>query len=105
MITNLSIIKLFFFIVLLNFSKASALNPPEAQARPEVKIQKYQDVFDQIKKQNWVMAVTLANDYNNESLSSYVKWLDITRPGSNHNFEYLVNFSQNTNTGQKKRQY
>ena len=38
------------------------------------------------------MAVTLANDYNNESLSSYVKWLDITRPGSNHNFEYLVNF-------------
>ena len=23
------------------------------------------------------MAVTLANDYNNESLSSYVKWLDI----------------------------
>ena len=92
MITNLSIIKLFFFIVLLNFSKALALNPPEALARPEVKIQKYQDVFDQIKKQNWVMAVTLANDYNNESLSSYVKWLDITRPGSNHNFEYLVNF-------------
>ena len=92
MITNLSIIKFFFFIVLLNFSEASALNPPEALARPEVKTQKYQDVFDQIKKQNWIMAVTLANDYNNESLSSYVKWLDITRPGSNHNFEYLVNF-------------
>ena len=48
------------------------------------------------------MAVTLANDYNNESLSSYVKWLDITRPGSNHNFEYLVNFFSNINTGQKK---
>ena len=41
--------QVFFFIVLLNFSKALALNPPEALARPEVKIQKYQDVFDQIK--------------------------------------------------------
>ena len=48
MITNLSIIKLFFYCS-FNFSKALALNPPEALARPEVKIQKYQDVFDQIK--------------------------------------------------------
>ena len=58
MITNLSIIKFFFFIVLLNFSKALALNPPEALARPEVKIQKYQDVFDQIKKQNFSDGMT-----------------------------------------------
>ena len=38
------------------------------------------------------MAITLADDYNNKALSSYVRWLDITRPGSNHNFEYLSNF-------------
>ena len=38
------------------------------------------------------MAITLADDHNNKSLSSYVRWLDITRPGSNHNFEYLSNF-------------
>ena len=38
------------------------------------------------------MAIALLDDYNNKSLSSYVKWLDITRPGSNHNFEYLTNF-------------
>ena len=38
------------------------------------------------------MAITLADDHNNKSLSSYVRWLDITRPGSNHNFDYLSNF-------------
>ncbi len=92
MITNLSIIKFFFFIVLINFSKVEALTPPEAVARPEIKLQKYQDVFDQIKKQNWVMAITLADDHKNKSLSSYVRWLDITRPGSNHNFSYLSDF-------------
>ena len=92
MITNLSIIKFFFLIVLFNFSKVSALTPPVAEARPEIKIQKYQDVFAQIKKQNWVMAITLADDSNNKTLSSYVRWLDITRPGSNHDFNYLSNF-------------
>ena len=49
MITNLSIIKFFFLIVLLNFSKVTALTPPEVLARPEIKLKKYQDVFDQIK--------------------------------------------------------
>ena len=92
MITNLSIIKFFFFIVLFNFSNVIALTAPEIQARPEIKLQKYQDVFDQIKKQNWIMAITLADDYKNKALSSYVRWLDITRPGSNHNFKYLSNF-------------
>ena len=84
--------QVFFLIVLFNFSKVIALSPPEVLARPEIKLQKYQDVFDQIKKQNWVMAITLADDHNNKSLSSYVRWLDITRPGSNHNFDYLSNF-------------
>ena len=64
MITNLSIIKFFFLIVLFNFSKVTALTPPVAEARPEIKIEKYQDVFAQIKKQNWVMAITLADDSN-----------------------------------------
>ena len=41
------------------------------------------------------MAITLADDYNNKNLSSYVRWLDITRPGSNHNFNYLVEFYNN----------
>ena len=41
------------------------------------------------------MAITLADDYNNKNLSSYVRWLDITRPGSNHNFNYLVKFYNN----------
>ena len=36
------------------------------------------------------MAIVLANDYENSNLS-YVKWLDITRPGSNHSFQYLTN--------------
>ena len=66
MITNLSIIKFFFLIVLFNFSKVTALTPPVAEARPEIKIEKYQDVFAQIKKQNWVMAITLADDSNNK---------------------------------------
>ena len=38
------------------------------------------------------MAKTLADDYDNKTLSSYVKWLDITRPGSNHSFDYLTDF-------------
>ena len=38
------------------------------------------------------MAITLADDHNNKALSSYVRWLDITRPGSNHDFNYLSNF-------------
>ena len=41
------------------------------------------------------MAIVLADDYKNENLSSYIRWLDITRPGSNHNFQYLTNFYKN----------
>ena len=54
MITNLSIIK-FFFIVLFNFSKTTT--PMTQVVARQVKLQKYQNVFDQIKRQNWVMAI------------------------------------------------
>ena len=40
------------------------------------------------------MAITLADDSNNKALSSYVRWLDITRPGSNHDFNYLSKLAQ-----------
>ena len=92
MITNLSIIKFFFLITFFWFITAEAISPPEAVPKPEIKYPKFKDVFDQIKKQNWVMAKTLADDYDNKPLSSYVKWLDITRPGSNHSFDYLTDF-------------
>ena len=92
MITNLSIIKFFFFITFFCFVNVEAFSPPQALQRPEIKYPKFKDVFDQIKKQNWVMAKTLANDYNNKPLSSYIEWLDITRPGSNHSFDYLTDF-------------
>ena len=64
-------------------------------AKPEIPKKEYGDVFEQIKKQNWVMALALAEDYGNTNLSSYVKWLDITRPGSKHSFTYLTNFFKN----------
>ncbi len=92
MIINFLRIKFFFFLVFLPLRTIFALDVPEPEARPEIKINKFQDVFDQIKKQNWTMAIVLAEDYNNEYLSSYIKWLDITRPGSNHSFKYLTNF-------------
>ena len=49
------------------------------------------------------MAITLADDYNNKALSSYVRWLDITRPGSNHNFEYLNFFLKHKHWPKKKK--
>ena len=81
----------FFFFFLLNDSSL-ALNAPSPKARPEIKVFAYNDVFDQIKKQNWPMAIALADDYQNPALSSYIRWLDITRPGSNHSFAYLKKF-------------
>ena len=59
------------------------------------KFSSQEELFKQIKKQNWVMALALAEDYGNTNLSSYVKWLDITRPGSKHSFAYLTNFFKN----------
>ncbi len=92
MIANLSSIKFFFFLLCLIPSNLVSLDYPEPKAKPEIKLLEFDDVFKQIKKQNWVMAIAVADDYNNKSLSSYIRWLDITRPGSNHDFLYLTNF-------------
>ena len=102
MIRNFLRIKFFFFLVFFNSQTIFALNFPTPKARPEIKINSFQDVFDQIKKQNWTMALVLADDYNNKYLSSYIKWLDITRPGSNHSFEYLTNFFESHRYWPKK---
>ena len=91
MISEFKRIKVFFLILLIS-DFSFALDSPKPKARPEIKIAIYQDVFDQIKKQNWTMAITLAEDYQNKNLASYIRWLDITRPGSNHSFDYLKNF-------------
>ncbi len=92
MVLNSNSIKFFFFLSCFLTHGVFGLDVPEPISRPQIAQPKYSDVFDQIKKQNWVMAVNLANDYNIKSLSSYVKWLDITRPGSKHQFEYLSDF-------------
>ena len=92
MMANYIRIKFFFFLLSIFPLEISALNVPDVKPRPYIKQTPFSDVFQQIKKQNWVMAVNLANDYNIKSLSSYVKWLDITRPGSKHQFEYLSDF-------------
>ena len=68
----------FFFIFLLNDSSL-ALNGPSPKARPEIKVFSFSDVFDQIKKQNWPMAIALADDYSNPALSSYIRWLSYWR--------------------------
>ena len=71
MIRNNLIIKFFFFLICASPQLSYALDAPKPKARPEVRLAAFQDVFDQIKKQNWVMAKTLADDYDNKPLSSY----------------------------------
>ncbi len=85
-------IKFFFFLIFFISQPCHALDSPKVKARPEIKIASFEDVFEQIKKQNWAMAVVIADDYKNNYLSSYIRWLDITRPGSNHSFIHLKNF-------------
>lgn len=80
------------FTFLFNLPKSYSQSIPKPIAKPHISKKKYQEVFEQVKKQNWVMAKALADEYNNPSLSTYIEWLDITRPGSEHKFEYLVNF-------------
>jgi len=104
MIGNYLRIKFFFFLIFTIPYDLSALNYPAAKARPEIKVGEYKDVFDQIKKQNWAMAIVLADDYKNSYLSSYIKWLDITRPGSNKSFDYLTNFFYKHQHWPKKKQ-
>ena len=95
MIRNYLRINIFFFLFFFISDFAEALDVPKPKARPEKEIFLYQDVFDQIKRQNWIMAIAIAEDHNNRSLSSYVNWLNFTRPGSNHSFYKLKKFYEN----------
>ncbi len=95
MIANLFRIKFFFLLCFFAPLSPNSLEYPRPIAKPEIKTSAYKDVFDQIKKQNWSMALAVASDYQNSTLTSYIKWLDITRPGSNHKFDFLVDFYQN----------
>ena len=103
MMRNYLRIKIFFFLFFVFSPFAEALEAPKPKARPEKKITAYQDVFDQIKKQNWAMAVVLAEDHNNKFLTSYIKWLDFTRPGSNHSFYKLKKFYKKSQTLAKNK--
>ena len=102
MMVNYIRIKFFFFLLSFFPFEINALDVPNVKARPYIKQTPFGDVFQQIKKQNWVMAIKLADDHNNQALSSYIRWLDITRPGSKHNFKYLVNFFDNHKNWPKK---
>ena len=79
MIRNYLRINIFFFYFFIS-EFAEALDAPKPKARPEKEIFVYQDVFDQIKRQNWIMATALAEDHNNKSLSSYVELVKFYSP-------------------------
>ncbi|MDC3091276.1 lytic transglycosylase domain-containing protein [Rickettsiales bacterium] len=65
---------------------------PKVIPKPEIRTKKYNDLFSEIKKQNWQIAKSIAYDYGINNILTYVEWLDITRPGSKHSFSYLKNF-------------
>ena len=90
-ITNNPLKLLFLTLILFPFF-ISSKNIPTPQAKPVIVEKKFQDIFDEIKKQNWQMAKILAKEYNNKNLYNYVVWLDITRPGSAHKFSELNQF-------------
>tara|TARA_B100000989_G_scaffold289136_1_gene260584 strand:+ start:2129 stop:4069 length:1941 start_codon:yes stop_codon:yes gene_type:complete len=83
----------YFFLIALFFSNtAIANNIPKPIPKPAFVEKKYKDFFNAVKKQQWQIAKAIAYDYQNTTLLNYLEWLDITRPGSKHNFEFLVNF-------------
>ena len=84
--------KFFFLLVILTPSILYSQNIPKPIAKPEIIEKKYQDFFEAVKKQKWQVAKSIASDYQNSNLSIYAQWLDITRPGSKHSFNYLVKF-------------
>ncbi|PPR42609.1 MAG: Soluble lytic murein transglycosylase [Alphaproteobacteria bacterium MarineAlpha8_Bin1] len=102
MFINILSIK-FFFLIFINFTSLYSLDFPEPQARPIIKEFLYKDVFDQIKKQNWSMALALSQDYRKESLTSYVNWLNASRPGTNLNFQDLSSFYKKNSHWPKKK--
>ena len=98
MMVNYIRIKFFFFLLSFFPFEINALDVPDAKPRPYIKQTPFSDVFQQIKKQNWVMAIKLADDHNDQALSSYIRWLDITRPGSLGWEEYPVGGAFNGNS-------
>ena len=82
----------FFFILFLFPILVNSTNLPDAIPKPEIQKEKYNDLFVEIKKQNWQIAKSIASDYGINSIHTYVEWLDITRPGSKKSFKYLKNF-------------
>ncbi len=97
MILNILRFKFFFFLIFFCSKNLFSLDFPEPIARPTIKEALYKDVFDQIKKQNWSMALAVSRDYKNKNLTSYIKWLDASRPGTNQNFDSLTKFLKNHN--------
>ena len=86
-------LSLFFFFIVLFFSNIAFVeNIPKPIPKPSFVEKKYKDFFNAVKKQQWQVAKSIAYDYQNPALVKYVEWLDITRPGSKHNFEFLINF-------------
>ena len=90
-ITNNPLKLLFLTLILFPFF-ISSKNIPTPLAKPVIVEKKFQDIFNEIKKQNWQMAKILAKEYNNKNLYNYVVWLDMTRPGSAHKFSELYQF-------------
>ncbi len=86
-------ISLFFFFIVLFFSNIAFVeNIPKPIPKPSFVEKKYKDFFNAVKKQQWQVAKSIAYDYQNPYLIKYLEWLDITRPGSKHNFEFLKSF-------------
>ena len=92
---NISNIKFFFLLILFLPKLVFSIDVPSPKSRPEIKVSPYKDVFEQVKKQNWAMAIAISRDYSSNQLTSYIKWLDASRPGTNRDFQYLTNFFNN----------
>ena len=95
MLIKLISFKLFFLIAFTLPIFSNSQNIPKAISKPEIIKKKYSELFLEIKKQNWQIAKSIASDYNDKNLITLVEWLNITRPGSKHSFNYLVDFLKN----------
>ena len=95
MFMKYSPLKIIFLLFFVCPSFVSSQNIPKPVAKPEIIKKRYFDLFNEIKKQNWQIAKSIANDYDDKILFHFVIWLDITRPGSKHSFKYLTNFLKN----------
>ena len=87
--------KIFFYIFLIFPFLVNSQNIPKPIGKPQVIKKKYSELFHEVKKQNWQIAKSIAADYNNKNLITYIEWLDITRAGNKHSFDHLTNFLEN----------